>query len=96
MSNREAYKQKMKGELDLVLAKILEFRGIARIAVADARVQATSTIEDLERRFDKTKAKLSELNDAGDDAWESVKDGVDKAWGELRTAFGDAKERFKK
>lgn len=96
MSKREAYKQKMQGELDLVLAKILEFRGAARIAVADARVQATSTIEDLERRFDKTKAKLSEMNDASDDAWESVKDGVEKAWGDLRTAFGEAKERFQK
>jgi hypothetical protein len=96
MSKREAYKQKIQGEMDLVLAKILEFRGAATIAVADARIQATSTIEDLEKRFDKTKAKLSEMNDAGDDAWESVKDGVEKAWGELRKAFGEAKERFQK
>lgn len=96
MSKREAYKQKIQGELDLVLAKIIEFRGVATIAVADARIQATSTIEDLEKRLALTKAKLSELNHAGDDAWESVKDGVEKAWGDLRTAFGEAKERFQK
>lgn len=96
MFNREAYTLKMKGELDLVMAKILEYRGMAKIAAGDAREEATKTANDLEKRFDKTKSKLSELGDASEDAWESVKDGVEKAWEDLRTAFGEAKDRFKK
>lgn len=96
MTQRDAYKQKLEAEIDLILAKILEFKAKAKIAVADARIQATSTIQGLEQRLDVTKERLSELNSASDDAWESVKSGVEKAWGELRDAFTEAKERFQK
>jgi hypothetical protein len=96
MSNREAYKQKIEAELELIHAKTLEFKAHAKIAVADARIQAQGTIQDLEQKMAQTKERLAELNASSDDAWESIKSGVEKAWGDLRTAFGDAKERFKK
>lgn len=96
MSKRDSYKQKIQGELDLILAKILEFKAHAKIAVADARIQAHGTIQDLERKVDHTKERLAELNASSDDAWDSIKSGVEKAWGDLRTTFGEAKERFKK
>lgn len=96
MFNREAYKLKMQGELDLVMAKILEYRGIAKIAAGKAREEATNMVDDLQTRFDKTKSKLAELGDTSENAWESVKDGVETAWEDLRTAFGEAKDRFKK
>jgi hypothetical protein len=42
------------------------------------------------------KAKLSQLSEASDDAWESLKDGVESAWDTLRSAFGDAASKLKK
>ncbi|QQS05556.1 MAG: coiled coil domain-containing protein [Fibrobacterota bacterium] len=96
MSKRDSYKQKIQGELDLILAKILEFKAHAKIAVADTRIQAHSTIQDLERKVDHTKERLADLNASSDDAWDSIKSGVETAWGDLRTSFGKAKEHFQK
>lgn len=96
METKEAYRQKLEAELELIHAKILEFRAMAKVAVADAKIQALNTIETLDKKYEATKARLGDLNQASEDAWDAMKSGVEKAWGDLRTAFGDAKERFQK
>jgi hypothetical protein len=50
----------------------------------------------LEGRIEDGKAKLSELTEASEDAWESIKEGVESAWGSLRSAATDAAAKFKK
>ena len=42
------------------------------------------------------KAKIDELEAAGDNAWEDVKDGAQKSWHELSSAFDRAASHFKK
>jgi len=49
----------------------------------------------LEHRQDKAKRKLQELKTAGDEAWEAVKEGAEKAWAEVKTAYHDAASKFK-
>ena len=39
--------------------------------------------------------KLAELKDAGDDAWEDLKAGLDGAWNTLGNALKSATARFK-
>jgi len=38
---------------------------------------------------------LSELSRAGEDAWESIREGVDSAWDVLRSAVSDAAVKFR-
>lgn len=52
-------------------------------------------IEALEHKQDEAKTKLQELKTAGDEAWEAVKAGAEKAWAEVKTAYHDAASRFK-
>jgi hypothetical protein len=52
-------------------------------------------VDDLEQKIDATKAKLKELGEASDDAWEQLKDGVESAWGALSTAIRNAAAKFK-
>jgi Flp pilus assembly pilin Flp len=39
--------------------------------------------------------KLTELKDAGDDAWEDLKAGIDSTWDSLGNALKSAASRFK-
>ena len=39
--------------------------------------------------------RLRKLEQAGDDAWDDVREGVDKGWSELKTAVAEAKSKFR-
>ena len=95
MSTKEAYKQKMEAELELAQAKLAEFKAQAKSSAADARIKNAKQVDDLEQKIDATKAKLKEMGEASDDAWEQLKVGVESAWGALSTAIRNAAAKFK-
>ena len=96
MSTREAYKQKIEAELELAQAKLAEFKAQAKISTADARIQHAKQVDEIEQRVGATKAKLKELCEASEDAWEQLKDGVESAWSTLSVAIQNAAAKFKK
>ena len=87
MSAKEAYKQKIEAELELVQAKFAEFKAQAKISTADARIKHAEQIEKIEKMIDATKAKLQELGEAGEGASGKLKGGVEGAWSALSTAI---------
>lgn len=95
MSTRDAYKQKIEAELDLAQAKLVELKAKAAISAADARIKFARLTDDLEKSYDATKLKLKELDESREDAWGTLKDGVEKSWGELKQAVRDASSKFK-
>jgi len=52
-------------------------------------------VDDLEQKADATRAKLKELDEAGEDTWELLKDGVENIWGALQSALNDTVSNFK-
>ena len=86
MGDKELYQQKMKAQLDLWEAEIDK---------ADAKLKLNKQIKSLESEIKEGKVKLSALAEATDDAWHSIKEGVESAWSSLTTAVGDAVEKFK-
>jgi hypothetical protein len=95
MSTKEAYRQKIEAELELVQAKLAEFKAQAKISTADARIKHAKQVEDIEQKVGATKAKLKELGAASEDAWEQLKDGVESTWGALSVAIRNAAAKFK-
>jgi len=95
MSNREAYEQKLQAKLDERQAEIDKLKARAKGAEADARIEHQKEIDDLEAQRDEARQKLAELREAGDDAWEDVKDGAERAWNSLSESFVKARSRFK-
>ena len=95
MSTKEAYKQKIEAELELAQAKLAELKAQAKSSTADARVEYAKQLDHLEQGVEATKAKLKELGEAGEDAWEHLKDGVESAWGTLSAAVRDTAAKFK-
>jgi len=95
MSDKEIYLQKMRAQLDEWKADVDKLKAKASKASADARLEKNKQIEVLESKIEEGKTKLSERSRAGEDAWESVREGVDSAWDSLKSAVSDAAAKFK-
>ena len=95
ISTKEAYKQKIEAEVELAQAKLAELKAQAKSSAADASIKYAKQIEELEQGVDTTKAKLKELDNAGEDTWERVKGGVESTWGKLSAAVRDTAAKFK-
>ncbi len=96
MSTKEAYRQKMEAELELAQAKLAELKAQAKVSGADVRIKYDRQIDELEQGIGTTKARLKELGEAGEDAWQQLKAGVDSAWGTVTAAVHDAAAKFKR
>ncbi|HEX5671052.1 MAG TPA: hypothetical protein VFX66_05895 [Sulfuricurvum sp.] len=96
MNTKEAYKEKIKAELGLAQAKLVEFKAEAKNSAADVRVKYNEHLDELQGMADATQAKLIELDAASEDAWEHMKEGIENAWDSLGTAIKDTAAKFKK
>lgn len=96
MNDKELYLQKLQARIDAWKADVDKLKAKASGASADVQLDMNQQIKELERRIEDGKAKLSELAGAGEDAWESIKDGVESAWDSLKSAATDAAAKFKK
>lgn len=96
MNDKELYMQKLQARIDGWKADVDKFKAKASGASADVQLDINEQVRVLEGRIEDGKAKLSELGEAGEDAWESIKDGVESAWGSLKSAATDAASKFKR
>lgn len=96
VSTREAYKNKIEAELELARAQLDQLKAQAKISSADAAIEFTKEIQDLEKNVSNTKTRIKELSAADDTAWTDFKEGADHAWSALKTSVGNAAARFHK
>ena len=92
---RKAYEEKLDAQLAEWNARIALLKAKDENAKADAKMDYYKIIEALEHKQGEAKAKLAELKTAGDEAWEAVKEGVEKSWAEVKTAYHDVASKFK-
>ncbi len=95
MNEKALYQQKMQARLDEWKAEIAKLKAKASGASADVQLDVNKQIKVLERNLEEGKAKLSEIAEASEGAWESIKDGVESAWDSLKSAATDAASKFK-
>lgn len=96
MSTREAYRQKIEAEVELAQAKLVGLRAKAKCSVADVSLKYAKQIDDLEQGFEATKAKVKELGEANEDAWDHLKADVENIWGALRDGVRDITAKLNK
>ena len=89
MGDKELYQQKMKAQLDEWKAEIDKLKAKASGASADAQLEMNRQIKALESKTEEGKAKLSALAKASEEAWESMKEGMEAAWSSLKSAVSD-------
>lgn len=94
MDEKSAYRQKLEARFDQWRAEIDKLQAKATEAGADARLEYQEEIEKLRDQQEDARAKLDELDNASDEAWEDLKSGIENAWDDLGEAVKSARERF--
>jgi uncharacterized coiled-coil protein SlyX len=94
MNDKNAYKQKIDAQLAEWKADIDKLKAKLRHADADAKIETEKEISTLEMRYEAAKMKLRELADASDEAWGSVKKGLESSMDTMKNAFKEAKGKF--
>lgn len=93
MDDQELYRQKHEAQLEEWEAELEKLKAKASKASADAQLELSEQIARLEEQVNQGKEMLSELADAGEEAFKSVKKRVDDAWTSLEAGFEEARER---
>ena len=94
MDKKQAYEAKFKAQLDELNAKIDVLKAKAKQSEASVEADYYQTIEDLKKKRSEAQSKLQKLREAGDDAWEDMKQGVEESWTAFANAVKSAFSRF--
>ena len=95
MSMKEAYEKKLQAQLNEWGAEVDKLKAKADKAEADTQLEYYKKIEELRAMQVDANKKITELKEAGDDAWEDLKAGIESAWHSLENALKSAVSRFK-
>jgi hypothetical protein len=94
MEERQMYEQKMEEKLRTYDAEIEELRIKAEKAKAKAKIRFYEQIEGLLNKRRELDQKLQALQEAGDEAWEDIRDGAESAWKDMAHALKSAISKF--
>lgn len=94
-TKRDAYVEKLKGNIDKWNAEIDAFQAKADQAKTDVQVELHKQIVEIKAKRQALEGKMADLKNAADEAWEDVKGGVDVARQILGQAINSAKDKFK-
>jgi hypothetical protein len=95
MEKRKSYREKMETQLKDWCARIDRLKTTASSATAENKLKLEREIEVLRKKKDSFRIKLEGMKDAGEDAWEVLKSGLEKAAADLKDAFDEARSKFK-
>lgn len=94
-NQKELYRQKKQAQLDEWKAEVAKLKSKASGASADTQMEINKQIKELDNQIKEGRTKLSELGKASNEAWGTLKDGVESAWDSLKHGVKDAAAKFK-
>jgi len=95
-AKRDAYVEKLKVQLDAWNADIDKLEAKAAQAEAEAKIEYQNQLDELRAKRDDVRDKLSAMQQAGEGAWEDLKEGLENSWEILKMSFNKAKAGFEK
>jgi len=90
MSKKDAYVKMIKAQLDEWSADIDKLQAKAQKAEADLQLEYQEQIDKARSLRESVQHQLSELQDAGEQAWREFKSSVESARDELQSALNKA------
>ena len=94
MQDKKSYLEMLADQLREWDTEIDELKVQAHLAKADAKDEFAKQIEELRVKKEAAQGKLQQLQEAGDEAWDDIKAGVEKSWTEMKGAFRSAIAKF--
>jgi len=95
MSNKHAFVTDFKARLDKLDNELSQLEAKAQQAKADAQAKYQEQLSALRTKRDQAKQKYTELQGAGENAWEHLKHGTEEAWSALKAELDKARAEFK-
>ena len=95
MGKRDIYVEKLKTQLDKWNADIDKLETKIREYEVSARQQYETELIELREKRNEARARLTELQEASEDAWEDLLHGFERSWDILRESIEHAISRFK-
>ena len=95
-TKRDVYVQKLKAQLDEWNANIDKLAAKADQAGATVKNEYQKQLDESRATRDDVRDKLLTLQQAGDGAWEDLKEGLENSWEILKMSFNKAKAEFEK
>ena len=95
MGKREDYIDKLAAQLKVWCAEIDALKAKAEKETVEVRIAIHKEVEILNKKMRDAQKKLQEIGKKTGDAWESLAEGANKAWNDLREAVHQAGEKFK-
>ena len=78
---------KLESQLKLWAAKFDEVVAKANVAGQQAKVDSRKQLDELKSKLQVAQSKLDEAKAAGVEKWETLKQGLERSWQELESAF---------
>ena len=91
---KEEFRKKLDAQLKDMDAEIAKLRDKGRDLKDKAKANWDQKMAGLERKREAARAKLAEVGQSSEDAWNDVQKGAQSAWDELNKAFRDASREF--
>ncbi|NIP59819.1 MAG: hypothetical protein GWM92_16050 [Gemmatimonadetes bacterium] len=95
MRTRDEWVEQAKAKLDEWNAELDRLEGKAQSAKAEREAQYRRVIERLQGYRDEARERLEEIQRAGDDAWDDLREGLQKSWSALTEGFRAALDEFR-
>lgn len=92
MSKRDEFVAEMQVKLDEWNAAIDEMEAKARRKKAEATADYHSRLAELKGKRDEAADKLREVQNASENAWESLKSGTERIWDDVKQTFQETKQ----
>lgn len=86
----QAYQQKMEAQLKQWKAKIDIAEARAEQVSADAKIKYVEQLETIDEKYEQAQEKLAALQDASEDAYKEIRQGLDRAIQELSDSMSKA------
>jgi hypothetical protein len=93
---RDAYVQKLKARIDEWNAEIDKLATKANQADAEAKIEYHKKLEGLQAKRKDVEDKVAKLQQAGEGAWEDLKQGLENSWEIFKTSITKAKSEFER
>jgi recombinational DNA repair ATPase RecF len=95
MEDKKSYLQKMADQLKQWDTEINDLKARVKKTRAESKTELLNQIDELHKKQANAHSKLKQLQEAGDDAWDEIKSGVERSWNEFKGAFSNASAKFK-
>lgn len=93
-ATRDAYVERLKTQLGGWSADIEKLKARASKISTDAKSEYEEQLADLRKQRDALAARVTDLQEASDEAWDDLKQGVQAAWDRAKESFQKTMARF--